>query len=142
MKNRLVFIGTYTEPILFGTGKILQGKGEGIYIYKLNAMSGSLDPVGIATVGPNPSYLAFDSSQKMLYVVNELKEYNGESTGAVSAFSVNRENGSLTFLNSQASRGTDPCYLTVDPSGKNVLVANFMSGSVCVSTNSRRRFFR
>ena len=28
--------------------------------------------------------------------------------------------------------GTDPCHLTIDPSGKNVLIANFMSGSVCV----------
>ena len=32
----LVFVGTYTDPILFGTGKILQGKGEGIYVYRLD----------------------------------------------------------------------------------------------------------
>ena len=39
----LVFIGTYTEPILFGTGKTLQGKGEGIYAYGLDPSSGRLE---------------------------------------------------------------------------------------------------
>ncbi len=29
-KDVLVFVGTFTEPIRFGTGKILEGKGEGI----------------------------------------------------------------------------------------------------------------
>ena len=32
----------------------------------------------------------------------------------------------------KASHGTDPCHLIVDKSGKNVLIANFASGSVCV----------
>jgi 6-phosphogluconolactonase len=83
-------------------------------------------------VGPNPSYLTFDPSHKFLYVVNELKEFEGEATGTVSAFSVNRVSGSLKFINSQPSNGTDPCHLTVDGTGRYVLVANFMSGSVCV----------
>ncbi|HSM23790.1 MAG TPA: lactonase family protein, partial [Anaerolineaceae bacterium] len=38
----------------------------------------------------------------------------------------------LKFINHQPSQGTDPCHLTVDQSGRFVLVANFMSGSVCV----------
>ena len=42
-KQTLVFVGTYTEPILFGTGKILQGKGEGIYVYRLDPASGALE---------------------------------------------------------------------------------------------------
>ena len=33
-KKRL-YVGTYTEPILFGTGKIVRGKGEGIYLYEV-----------------------------------------------------------------------------------------------------------
>ena len=132
MKHRLVFIGTYTEPILFGTGKILQGKGEGIYVYRLDTSSGSMKLCSIGQAGPNPSYLTFDPSRRFMYVVNELKEFNGASTGAVSAFSVDKANGTFRFLNRQPSHGTDPCYLTVDKTGMYVLVANFMSGSVCV----------
>jgi 6-phosphogluconolactonase len=50
----------------------------------------------------------------------------------VSAFRIDQETGALTYLNSKATHGTDPCHLIVDKSGRFVLVANFMSGSVCV----------
>ena len=36
----------------------------------------------------------------------------------------------LTLLNQQSSVGSGPCHLTVDRTGKNVLVANYNSGSV------------
>jgi 6-phosphogluconolactonase len=81
---------------------------------------------------PNPSYLAFDPPGRFLYAVNELKEFEGAATGAVSAFAVEPESGELRFLNRQPSHGTDPCHLTVHQTGRYALVANFMSGSVCV----------
>ena len=132
LKHRLVFIGTYTEPILFGTGKIFQGKGDGIYVYRFDESSGSMELCNIEPVGPNPSYLTFDLWHRFLYTVNELKEFEGTPGGAVSAFSVDPSNGKLTLLNRQSSHGTDPCQLIVDKTGKFVLVANFGSGSVSV----------
>jgi 6-phosphogluconolactonase len=132
-KQRLIYVGTYTEPIRFGTGKILQGKGKGIYVYRLDASSGSLELCSVAETGrPNPSYLAFDPSRRFLYAVNELKEFEGASSGAVSAFLVDPDSGELSFLNRKPTHGTDPCHLTVHPTGRYVLIANFMSGSVCV----------
>ena len=132
LNRRLVYVGTYTEPILFGTGKILQGKGAGIYLYTLDITSGALEPLDVVTGVRNPSYLAFDPSHRFLYAVNELKEYEGAASGAVSAFAVDPANGSLTFLNQKPTHGTDPCHLIVDHEGRHVFVANFMSGSVCV----------
>jgi 6-phosphogluconolactonase len=131
-KQSLMFIGTYTEPIRFGTGKILEGKGKGIYVYRLDGSSGAVELCSLAEGVPNPSYLAFDSSYRFLYAVNELKEFEGAPTGAVSAFSLDPGSGELTFLNMKPSHGADPCHLTVDKTGNYVLVANFMSGSVCV----------
>jgi 6-phosphogluconolactonase len=132
LNHRLVFIGTYTQPIRFGTGKILQGKGEGIYVYDLDTLSGYMKLHNVVEAGPNPSYLTFDASHSFLYAVNELKEFNGAPTGAVSAFSIDSKNSTLRFLNRQPSHGTDPCHLLVDKTGKYVLVANFMSGGVSV----------
>jgi 6-phosphogluconolactonase len=132
LNRRLVYVGTYTEPILFGTGKILVGKGAGIYLFTLDVSSGALEPLDVVEGVRNPSYLAFDPAHRFLYAVNELKEFEGAASGAVSAFAVDPENGSLTFLNQKPSHGTDPCHLIVDHSGTHVLVANFMSGSVCV----------
>jgi 6-phosphogluconolactonase len=128
----LVYVGTYSEPLLFGTGQVVQGKGKGIYAFRFDAAEGSLDPLGVTEGVRNSSYLAFDPKRKCLYCVNEFKEYEGKASGAVSSFRIDQETGALTYLNTKASHGTDPCHLIVDKTGKNVLIANFASGSVCV----------
>ena len=131
-QRALVFIGTYTEPILFGTGAILQGTAEGIYRVQLDLRSGEMERVGLTTRVQNPSYLALDPSRRFLYAVNELKEFENAPGGAVSAFSVDPNSGALTYINSKLTHGTDPCHLTVHKTEAYALVANFASGSVCV----------
>jgi|WetSurMetagenome_2_1015567.scaffolds.fasta_scaffold08395_3 6-phosphogluconolactonase len=128
----LVYVGTYTEPIRFGTGKILQGKGEGIYIYRMDQATGALELIDTLTGIPNPSYLAFDPRQRFLYAVNELKSYDGKPTGTVSALAVESKTGKLAFLNKRLTHGTDPCHVLIDRRSRFVFVSNFMSGSVCV----------
>ncbi|MGH6924672.1 MAG: lactonase family protein [Propylenella sp.] len=127
-----MYVGTYSEPILFGTGQVLKGKGKGIHAFRFDDEHGALVPVGITEGVRNSSYLAFDPKRRFLYCVNEFKEFEGKPSGAVSAFRVDRETGRLEFLNMKASHGTDPCHLMVDRTGRNVLVANFASGSVAV----------
>jgi 6-phosphogluconolactonase (cycloisomerase 2 family) len=128
----LAFIGTYTDPIRFGTGEIVQGKGEGIYVCRLDPVSGTLEALGLTRGVSNPSYLAFDASRRRLYAVNELKTFDGVPSGTVSAFAVDAATGGLAFLNRQLTHGTDPCHVTVDARRRHVFVANFMGGSVCV----------
>ncbi|HUI71110.1 MAG TPA: lactonase family protein [Spirochaetia bacterium] len=132
MKELRVYVGTYTEPIKFGTGKILEGKGEGIYLFRMNPVTGAMRLCGTTTGVTNPSYLAIDRSNRFLYAVNELKLYEGQPSGSVSAFAIDREKDSLSLLNRRPTGGTDPCHLVIDRAGTHVLVANFMSGSVCV----------
>ena len=128
----LVYVGTYTEPIRFGTGKILEGKGEGIYLYRMHPTTGALEFDSKTTGVVNPSYLALDPAQRFLYAVNELKTYEDKPTGTVSAFAVDARSGKLEFLNKRLTHGTDPCHVIVDGKGRHIFVANFMSGSVCV----------
>jgi 6-phosphogluconolactonase len=131
-KDIFVYVGTYTEPIRFGTGKILDGKGKGIYIFRMDPSSGAMEPVGKTTGVTNPSYLTFDSTGRFLYAVNELKTFEDRPTGTVSAFAVDPKTGGLEFLNKRLTHGTDPCHVLADRKGRHVFVANFMSGSVCV----------
>ena len=125
-----VYVGTYTQPILFGTGDVLQGKGEGIYLYKMDSETGKLTHVFTTKGVPNPSYLTLSPCGRFLYCVNELKEYEGQPSGAASAFAV--EPDGLRFLNSRSTGGTDPCHVNVNSKNTHVTVANFMSGSVRV----------
>jgi len=128
----LVYVGTYTEKILFGTGQTFEGQGKGIHIYELDLSTGTLTPHYTAREIKNPSYLAFHPNRRFLYAVNELKSYNGKATGTLSAFTLDPKNGRPEFINRVATHGTDPCHVTVDRSGKYALVANFASGSIAV----------
>ena len=128
----LVYVGTYTESIRFGSGKVLEGKGEGIYRYRMHPATGALEFDSKTTGVVNPSYIAVDPTQRFLYAVNELKTYEDKPTGTVSAFAVDSRSGKLEFLNKQLTHGTDPCHVVVDGKSRYIFVANFMSGSVCV----------
>lgn len=133
MSNKtLVYVGTYTEKIRFGTGQILDGKGEGIYLLELDTQKGELALQKIFKNIINPSYLALDQKKSHLYVVNELKEYQGMPSGSVSSFKVSETTGDLSYINTQPTNGTDPCYVAINPDGTSLFVANFMSGSVSV----------
>ena len=110
-----VYLGTYT-------GK----ESKGIYQCELNTGKGSLSAPTLAGETSSPSFLAFHPNQKFLYAVNE-------SDAKVSAFAIDEKSGKLTFLNSQPSQGGAPCHLVVDPTGKNVLAANYSGGScICI----------
>jgi 6-phosphogluconolactonase len=78
----------------------------------------------------NPSFLAIHPNRRFLYAVGEVMEFQGQKSGAVSAFSIDPATGKLTFLNKMSSRGMGPCHVSVDKTGKCVLVANYGSGSV------------
>jgi 6-phosphogluconolactonase len=127
--ENLVYVGTYSEPIKFGTGQILEGKGKGIYIFKFDPKTGELSEHGLAAGVRNASYLVIDKKREYLYCVNEMKEWNGQFGGGLSAYRINQDTGGLTFINAKPSKGTDPCHIIVDRTGQFVFVANFASGS-------------
>jgi 6-phosphogluconolactonase len=117
----LVYIGTYTT-----------GKSKGIYTSRLDAAAGTLSTPQLAGESSNPSFLAVHPTRAFLYSVNEIGNFEGKTSGAVSAFGVDRDSGALTPLNQQSSVGGGPAHLVVDAAGKNVLVANYGGGSVAV----------
>jgi len=119
----LLYVGTYTEE---GT------HSKGIYAYSFDASTGEIASLGVAAETTNPSFVAVSPNGRFVYAVNEVGTYKGPNSGGVSAFAVDRATGKLTFLNEVPSRGADPCYITVDKTGKFVLVANYTGGSVAV----------
>ncbi|MDB6068184.1 MAG: pgl [Pedosphaera sp.] len=118
--NYLVYVGTYTGA-----------KSKGIYAFRMDSASGTLTPLGLAAETPNPSYLSVSPNQKYLFAANEVGSFKGKPAGSVSAFSIDKETGKLSALNTQSTMGPSPCHLVVDLEGRNVLVANY-GGSVAV----------
>ena len=130
MKNRLVFIGSYSQPIVLGTGELSPGNGDGVTVYRMDD-AGHLTRL-FATGKPNPTYLALSSDNRFLYTVNELKEYHEEPSAAVSAYAIHPESGELTFLNRRMSGGADACCVSVSTGDTHLMVANFTGGSFSV----------
>jgi 6-phosphogluconolactonase len=124
-RKTLIYVGTYDTP-MDGAGN-----GKGIYLLSMNPGSGELSLVNLAAASHNPSWLSFDPTGRYLYATNEVANLEGNS-GGVSAYAVNRTNGSLHLLNIVSSAGAGPAHLSVDAAGKFVFVANYAGGTAAV----------
>jgi 6-phosphogluconolactonase len=111
--ERIAYVGTYTG-----------GDSKGIYALRFDDSTGKLTPMGLAAETSNPSFLAVSLNRRFLYAANE------ESAGGVSAFSIDAAKGALKLLNRVSSRGSGPCHVALDKTGKWLFAANYNSGSV------------
>ena len=122
-----LYIGTYT-----GAPGPRGRSGLGIYLSALNLFTGeltvlrlvapALPAAGTTPSTASPSTLALDPTRTHLYAGNEYGP-----PGAVSAYSINRQTGDLTFLNAQSALGA-PAHVSVDQQGKYLFSAEY-SGS-------------
>ena len=117
----LVYVGTYT-----GHGS------DGIYAYRFNFSKGKLSPLGLVAKTVNPSFITIDYAGRFLYAVNELDSFQNQPTGAVSVFEIDRQTGKLNLLQQISSLGAAPAHLSLDKSGRYLMVANYNGGNVAV----------
>lgn len=114
----MVYVGTFTPS--------RGGRAEGIYVFRMDPETGALAPVQTVPDVESPSWVALHPSGRFLYSSNAVED------GGVSAFAVDPSAGTLSFLNRQSSGGASPAHVSVDPSGRWALAANYGSGHVAV----------
>jgi 6-phosphogluconolactonase (cycloisomerase 2 family) len=125
----LAYVGTYSSPQGPEGSK---GNGKGVYIFTMDPATGSLTEQQICEDERNPASLALHPSSKYLYAANEVSNFNDRHAGAVTAYAIDARFGRLTRLNIVSSESAGPAHLSVHPSGKYVLVANYHGGSFAV----------
>lgn len=131
----IAYVGTYTSPLqnMRATQVDLPpGNGLGIHMFDVDRTTGAMKPIGIYKMGTSPSCLAFNATHTLLYSANETDRAGDDEAGSISAFAINPADGQLKLINTVSSGGKGPAYLSVHPSGKFVLVANYFGGSVSV----------
>lgn len=122
-KDTLVYIGS--------------SKGKGVHLFRLQptgtdvSQNVTLVPLGLAAETPNPTFFELDLKRRLLFAVNEIEQFEGQPTGAVSTFAIT-PNGKLTLINQRASMGAKPCHLALDGEARNLLVTNCGDGSIAV----------
>src|SRR5687768_3213666 len=131
----LAYIGTFSSPlkdVLPTQVDLPPGNGRGIHLFRTNRETGELTPAGVQEMGTSPSCLATNAAGTVLYSANETDRVGKTGEGTVSAFAIDRTSGALRLLNTVPSGGAGPTYVSVHPSGRFLLVANYFGGSVAV----------
>ncbi|MFE5957729.1 lactonase family protein [Streptomyces rubiginosohelvolus] len=114
-----------TRPLLLGTYTSEAGGGTGIGTAAYDTATGAITPGPVITGVDNPSYLALHPSGSTVYAVAE------QEAGAVTAVGI-APDGTYEVLGSRSTGGSGTTHLSVHPSGRWLLSANYGSGSVAV----------
>ena len=131
----MAYVGTFSSPlrdVLPTQVDLPPGNGRGIHLFRVDRATGAMTPAGIHEMGTSPSCLAVNGAGTRLYSANETDRVGDDKEGTVSAFAIDRADGRLTSLNTVRSGGAGPTYVSIHPSGRFVLVANYFGGSVAV----------
>src|SRR5215831_4656993 len=111
------YVGAFTTPER-------KGHGGGINVYRVDPSSGDWTHEQLLEI-INPSFLTLDRAQRVLYAVHaDLDE--------VSAYAIDKQNGQITPLNRQSCGGKNPVHLSIDPTGRWIVTANYSAGTVGV----------
>jgi 6-phosphogluconolactonase (cycloisomerase 2 family) len=131
----LAYVGTFSSPlqdVLKTQVDLPPGNGRGIHIFRVDRRTGALTPAGVHEMGTSPSCVVANASGTRLYSSNETDRVGEDKQGTVSAFAIDRADGKLELLDTVRSGGAGPTFVSVHPSGRFVLVANYFGGSVAV----------
>jgi 6-phosphogluconolactonase (cycloisomerase 2 family) len=121
------YIGTYT-PAPAGRS---ENHGAGIYLVDIDGSTGAPGNPRLVASVPSPSWIAFSPDHRFLYAISEISDY-GPKTGAVTAYAVDPVSGDLHKLNTVSSGGAGPAFISIHPSARYALVANYGGGSFAV----------
>ncbi len=131
----MAYVGTFSSPL----GDVLPtqvdlppGNGRGIHAFRVDRKSGALTSAEIYRIGTSPSCLVANRAGTRLYSANETDRVGNPRQGTVSAFKIDPSDGRLTLLNTAPSGGAGPTYVSIHPSGRFLLVANYFGGSIAV----------
>ena len=131
----VAYVGTFSSPLrdtLPTQVDLPPGNGRGIHVFHVDRVTGAFTAAGVRESGTSPSCLVVNAAGTRLYSANETDRVGPGKEGTVSAYAIDRADGSLTLLNSVRSGGAGPTYVSLHPSGKFLFVANYFGGSVAV----------
>jgi len=117
-QEKLFLVGTYTEEDSQGVNLVsFNPSGEA---FKIEFVNGKIK---------NPSFVIANKANTLAFAVQESE---GDRGGEVTSFRIDKKSNSLEKINSVYTEGDGPCYLTLDPSEKYLLVGNYVGGNFSV----------
>jgi 6-phosphogluconolactonase len=115
----LLYVGCYTNESPAGIG-----------VYDSSDPDGRLVQLGVVDGVEQASFLAAHPNRRVLYAVSETTLFDGMPGGGLVSFRIDPTDGSLSPLDRVSSHGDAPCHVSVDPAGRFLYVANYLSGTI------------
>jgi 6-phosphogluconolactonase len=122
-----LFLMTNTAPaqwVYFGTGD------TAIYVSRFDPKTGSLSEPKAVAEASRPNFLEIHPNSTRMYVCSREPLTGGEARGLVIAYAIDQSTGELQRLNNLDTGAPGPAHVTVDKTGRMVVVANYTGGSV------------
>ncbi len=131
----VAYVGTFSSPLhdtLPTQVDLPPGNGRGIHLFNVDRQTGAMTPAGVVEMSNSPSCLVLNAAGTRLYSANETDRLGEKREGSIGAFAIDPRDGELKLLNTVRSGGVGPTYVSLHPSGRFLLVANYLSGSIAV----------
>jgi 6-phosphogluconolactonase len=109
--------------VYFGTQAT--GADKGLYRARLDQETGSLSPAVRVSNKSDSVFMAFSPDKKYLYSLAEIPRLLGGPREAIESYEVDAATGDLRGVGERVVDGTEACHISVDPSGRCVLTANY-----------------
>jgi 6-phosphogluconolactonase len=119
-ENRVfVYVGGCNRP----TPYFASANAQGISIFAFDPETAAATPVATQGGIENPTFLAAASDGTALYATSEVMEWN---EGLISAYRIDPSTGRLDYINRQSALGGITAHASLDRTGRNLLLANYM----------------
>jgi 6-phosphogluconolactonase len=115
--------GTASCWVYFGTDTI--DARSGIYRSRLDQDSGALSEPVRVTEGKDAEFFAFSPDKGHLYSLSRVPHDGEGGNEVIEAYNVDAASGALTLIGKRKVDGSEACHISVDPSGRCVLTANY-----------------
>ena len=114
----ITYIGSYTDA----------DHADGVRIYESDAETGEFRPLGALNTFESPTFMALNRDCTRLYTVLGRPTFGPAGrNGGVAAFAV--KDDKLEFINEIRTGWTIPCHISLDPSEKALVYAEYACGT-------------
>jgi 6-phosphogluconolactonase len=113
-----MFVGGCNRPAPY----FASSNSKGIAVFTFDEKTARTELLGVTEGIDNPTFLVIDSHRRKLYANSEVMAWN---EGTVSAYDIDPASGILSYINKQPTLGNAAAQMSLDRSGRFLLVANY-----------------
>lgn len=119
-QDSLVYLGTFARP-----------PSGGVFVSRLNSATGTLSAPILAAQASSPEFLAIDPAASRLYSIETVTR-NNVTSGAVAAYTINRQDGRLSLINRQVTNGGQFAHLSLDRTSRFLAASRYNDGNAAI----------